>query len=140
MRSYLTKARDFLKGMNLPEDLAESECRYSSALLAIHCAISYSDALRVGLGEKLSELASGDHRAAASRLEKLLNQRKYDKRQGVKHLERLVGKKNSVAYTPDVLTEEEVKAMIERAQRFSAWADTTGSQLKIEGWRDDESE
>jgi hypothetical protein len=60
VQSYLTKARDFLKGMNLPENLAERECRYSSALLAIHCAISYSDALRVGLGERLSELTSDD--------------------------------------------------------------------------------
>jgi hypothetical protein len=137
VRSYLTKARDFLRGMNLPESLAESECRYSSALLAIHSAIAYSDALRVGLGEKLSELASSDHKAAASKLEKLLKLRNYDKRQGVKHLERLVGRKNSVAYTPDALTEDVVKAMIEQAQRFSAWVDVTGRYLKIEGWRDD---
>jgi len=134
------KARDFLRGMDLPEDLVESECRHSSALLAIHSAISYSDALRVGLGEGIGELVSSDHKAAASKLEKLLNQKKYDKRQGVRHLERLIGKKNSVAYTPEVLTEEAVKAMIEQAQRFSVWAETTGSYLKIEGWRDDEFE
>jgi hypothetical protein len=140
VRSYLTKARDFLKGMNLPEDLAERECRYSSALLAIHCAISYSDALRVGLGEEIGELAASDHKAAVIKLEKLLNARKYKSTQGIRQFSRLVGQKTRLAYSPDAFTEDEVKVMIDRARSFSAWAHMTGSQLKIEGWRDNESE
>jgi hypothetical protein len=46
---YIRRANDFLDGMrltNLDESLLSS-----SALLAIHSAVSYSDALRIGLGE-----------------------------------------------------------------------------------------
>ena len=138
VRSYLMKARDFLRGMNLPEDLAESECRHSSALLAIHSAISYSDALRIGLGEETAELAASDHQAAAGKLEKLLNARKYKSTQGIKQFSKLVGQKTRLAYRPDAFTEDDVKVMMDRARRFSVWADMTGSHLEIEGWRDDE--
>jgi len=41
------RARDFLKGMDLlKDDLVEF--RFSPALLGIHGAISYCDALRIG--------------------------------------------------------------------------------------------
>lgn len=139
IHGYLSRAKDFLKGMSLPEDLAERECKYSSALLAIHSAISYSDALRVGLGEKTSELASSDHKNASTKLQKLLNERKYDRQQGIRHFERLVGSKSRVAYSSDTLTEQEVMRMIDRAQSFSVWVNITGSELKLQGWRDDES-
>ena len=51
VQHYLGRARDFLKGMELlKDDLAEF--KHSSALLGIHGAISYCDALRVGLGSE----------------------------------------------------------------------------------------
>jgi hypothetical protein len=49
VQHFLGRARDFLKGMDLlQDDLAEF--RFSPALLGIHGAISYCDALRIGLG------------------------------------------------------------------------------------------
>ena len=51
VQCFLSRARDFLKGMELlKDDLAEY--RNSSALLGIHAAISYGDALRVGMGNR----------------------------------------------------------------------------------------
>jgi hypothetical protein len=137
MRVYLAKARDFLDGMKLSSELAESECRASSALLAVHSAISYGDALWVGLGQK--ETAAQGHKSRAPRLKKLLNERSYPRQQGLMHLERLLGYKTNVAYSDTSVTEKQVKVMIDHALRFSTWANTVGSELKIEGWRDDES-
>ena len=136
-QAYLAKARDFLAGMKLSRDLAESECRASSALLAIHSAISYGDALWIGLGQK--DTAAQDHKSSALRLRKLLKESKYEKQQGIRHFESLLQNKTSVAYSASGVTEKQVKAMMDHAQRFSNWANTAGNELNIEGWRDDES-
>ena len=59
VEQYRNRARDFLEGMKfLQGNLSASG--YSSALLGIHSAISYGDALRVGMGSK--NLSSDDHR------------------------------------------------------------------------------
>lgn len=137
VRLRLDKARDFLKGMNLPEVWEETGCRYSSALLAIHSAIAYGDALAEGLDGNYTP--SPDHRTLAARLEKLLNARMHKEQNGIQHLANLLRRKSKVAYAPDAFREEEVKAMVVSANRFSTWANSTGNQLKIQGWRDDES-
>jgi hypothetical protein len=121
--------------MNLPEDLAESECRYSSALLAIHSAISYGDALCAGMTDRGA--AAQDHGTLAPRLEKLLNESGYSNKQGIVHLRNLLGYKTRVAYEAASVTVEEAKLMVDRAKRFSVWANVTGSKLNIEGWRDE---
>jgi hypothetical protein len=133
---YLNRARDFLKGMDLLQnDLVEY--RYSSALLAIHGAISYSDALRIGL-EKTS-LASDDHQNAIKKLKELLSSRQYKKLEGLNHLTNLVSNKGMVAYRNNALREGTCKSIIDHAERFAVWAEETGKTLKIEGWRDESS-
>jgi len=98
VQHYLGRARDFLKGMDLLQnDLAEY--RYSSALLGIHGAISYCDALRIGLGSK--GLSSDDHQSAARELRLLLASRKFENPQGVGRLEKLLSKKSMIAYVAD---------------------------------------
>ena len=48
VQHFLNRAQDFLQDMQL---LREDEAyRNSSALLGIHAAVSYTDALRVGFG------------------------------------------------------------------------------------------
>jgi hypothetical protein len=127
------RARDFLKGMTLLQD--DAEYRYSSALLAIHGAISYSDALRVGLGD--TGTSSDNHQNAATELRKQLMLRKYDRQQGISRLEKLLRRKTTIAYSGDSVSEQEVKSIIQQAERFAVWAETTGSELKIERWRND---
>lgn len=131
VQNFLARARDFLKGMELlQDDLAEY--RSSSALLGIHGAISYSDALRTGLGSE--DVSSDDHRNAARELKRLLTDRNFDKPQGADRPGKLLGKKSTVEYSADALKESTAKEIVDQAQRFAAWAEETGKKLKIEGW------
>jgi hypothetical protein len=130
---YLKRARDFLEGMKLLRSDSASYC-YSSALLAIHGAVSYGDALRIGLGDE--DLSADDHREAFSRLERLLKDRRYAKLDGAKRLRTLIGEKAAVAYGSTGVQEKMSKLLAEQAERFAAWAETTGVELKIGGWRD----
>ena len=130
VQHFLGRARDFLKGMDLLKDDL-TEFRSSSALLGIHCAISYSDALRTGMG--CSDLSSDDHRNAASDLISRLASRKFEKIQGANRLERLLSKRNRIAYGSEVAREVEVEDIVKQAERFAFWAEETGRKL-IEGW------
>lgn len=131
VQSLTGRARDFLKGMDLLQyDLVEYRC--SSALLGIHCAISYSDALRNGLGT--SRLTSDDHRTAAGELRSLLVSRRFGELQGVDRLEKLLSRKNRIAYSAASIREDEVEDIVKQAQRFARWAEETGRQLEIGGW------
>jgi hypothetical protein len=106
--------------------------RHSPALLGIHCAISYSDALRSGMGRE--KLSSDDHSTAATDLDSLLKSRKIENRKGIGHLKKLLGIKNRIAYDPIMVTENEVDDAVKQAERFADWAEEAGRKLKIEGW------
>jgi len=114
----------------LQSDLGEY--KYSSALLGIHGAISYCDALRIGLGSW--KVSSNDHRNAAVELKSLLAARKFEKQQGANRLEKLLGKKSRIAYTSEAVREVEVEEIVKQAERFADWAEETGRALEIEGW------
>jgi hypothetical protein len=131
VQHFLGRARDFLKGMDLLKDDL-TEYRFSSALLGIHGAISYCDALRIGMGSE--SVSSDDHRSAANELKTLLASRRFEKLQGVDRLEKLLSKKSRIAYAGDAVRENEIKDMIQQAERFASWAEATGKALKIEGW------
>jgi len=134
VRLYLQRARDFLQGMRLlSEDTAEFG--YSSALLAVHGAIAYSDAIRFGLDG--GSLTSDDHSAAAETLKRVLTSRGYEKVDGVERLKRLLGSKTAVAYGQDVVQITKLQSLILQAERFAAWAETVGKDLRIEGWSDE---
>lgn len=143
VQHYLSRARDFLAGMNslLKEEMfimkdEYVQFRYSPALLGVHGAISYCDALRIGLGG--GSLSSEDHRIAAKELKSLLSARKYPDQQGAVKLENLLGKtRKMVAYLPEALDLDDVKRIVQQAERFASWAERAGRKLRIQGWGDD---
>jgi hypothetical protein len=137
VQTYLARATDFLNGMKFFAEAQDQRYRYSSVLLAVHSAISYGDALSLGLGR--ISTASQDHRSRVPELTKLLGERKYESLSGLKHFENLLRDKTDVAYGSKSITEKQASALIDHAQRFSIWANTTGSALKIAGWRNYES-
>jgi hypothetical protein len=134
VQTYLAKATDFLDGMKFFAEAQDQRYRYSSVLLAVHSAISYGDALSLGLGR--ISTASQNHRSRVAELRKLLVERQYKSLNGLNHFESLLRDKTDVAYTSKRITEKQASALIDHAQRFSIWANTVGSALKIEGWRD----
>lgn len=131
VQHYLIRARDFLEAMKLLRDEL-GVYGYSSALVAIHGSISYADALRIGLGGQA--LSSDDHRTATKGLRQALATHKYERSDGVAKLARLLGEKSAIAYGSDSVAETKFKSIIQQAERFAVWAETTGKELKIEGW------
>ena len=131
VQHHLYRARDFLKGMDLLRDDL-TEYKSSCALLSIHCAISYSDALRAGMG--CVDLTSDDHQGAASDLIARLSSRRFEKIQGAARLARLLARKNRIAYAPVSARENEIEDIVKPAERFAFWAEEAGRHLQIEGW------
>ena len=131
VQHYLDRARDFLQGMDLLQADLDAY-GYSSALLGIHGAISYADALRTSLGGK--KLASEDHSRAAKELESLLDPRRLEQQLGVKHLRFLLSCKSRISYSAETTRKNEVEDIVKRAIRFAGWAEETGKAMKIEAW------
>jgi len=131
VRHFLGRARDLLNGMRFLRDDLDA-FGYSSALLGIHGAISYGDALRAGMGSKM--LSSEDHGRAASDLKSLLAGRRFEKYQGVKHFKLLLSCKTRISYAAETVTRNEIEDIVKQAIRFADWAEETGEALKIEGW------
>jgi hypothetical protein len=132
VQHYLARGDDFIEGMK--ELRRKEDYPYSSALLAIHAAVSYCDALRIGLGDR--ELADDDHGTAARKLRLLLVERRRNlDDSGIKHLEMLTGKKSLVAYGKGRISDTDFENIFTKAERFAAWALRTGKDLDLGGWR-----
>jgi hypothetical protein len=116
---YYRRATQLADAMKLcRDDLAA----YGSAvaLLAVHSAISYSDAVLIGLGAK--RLRGEDHREAITALKRACTRAKID-HNGISHYQRLVGVKTDVSYGEARIDNERVKALYITAERFQAWAE-----------------
>ncbi|MGB8477403.1 MAG: hypothetical protein WCE63_01000 [Acidobacteriaceae bacterium] len=110
----------------------------SAALLGIHAAISYADALCIGLGD--SELSAEDHQKAGRRLQDVLANKKLKDTSGIKRFGELLSKKSAVAYRKNRINENDLKQIVESSQRFSSWVNKIGKELKVEGWENVDTE
>jgi hypothetical protein len=118
-RQYIEKADHFFQGMELlNEDV--SSYRTGIGLLAIHSAISLSDAITVGLTGKRK--SHQDHAKAARELETVCSSHRISDKKGIAHFKWLLAQKNEVAYQGDRLDDASVKMAVDKAQRFSVWA------------------
>ncbi len=124
---YLNRAQDFARGMGLMRD--DPAYTQSAALLAIHSAIAYSDALRTGLGDAV--LSSDDHQSALKTLRSLIDA---DEVSGLAQLQKLLTYKSAVSYGNRRMDVQRLKLLCTESQRFARWANTLGT-AKILGWR-----
>lgn len=130
---YIRRAVDFFQCMQLVRD--DVQFRNSSALLAIHSAVSFGDALRLGLGE--SELSSDDHGNAVESLRQALLSRRCKDDAGLKYLRDLLSRKTQIAYGSKRVSDYD--SFIDKAEKFAAWSNRIGNQLNIEGWRHEDA-
>jgi hypothetical protein len=128
---YIQRATDFFEGMQLMKD--DGSFQNSSALLAIHSAIAYTDALRAGLGD--DELSADDHRKAIESLRLLLPSKRVQDQSGFQHLQYLISRKTSVAYGSQRQPAKYYATLVSKAVSFARWANEAGIKLKIEGWQ-----
>ena len=90
------------------------------ALLAVHSAISFSDALLVSLtGERPH---GQDHRKAIETITKACHKAKIPS-EGIRHLAKLVSAKTDVSYGDKAVEDERIEFLFVSAGRFQAWAE-----------------
>jgi len=118
-QQYIEKADHFLHGMKLLNDDI-GNYRSGIGLLAIHSAISLSDAVTVGLTGKSGKYQ--DHAHSASELNRLCASNKVSNTQGVSHLKWLLAQKNVVAYEHRRFDDRSVRLAVDKAEKFNAWA------------------
>jgi hypothetical protein len=92
----------------------------AAALLAVHSAISSSDALLIGLGN--TRPRGENHQAAVTALKRACTVAKID-HQGIAHLQRLLSAKTSIAYGEKPVDDERAATLCIAAERFQVWAE-----------------
>lgn len=99
--------------------LAEGDFN-AAGLLAVHAAISANDAVTGQYGQKRS--AGEDHQKAADMLRKVAPTGAREWQLQANMLNRIVGKKNLVAYEGRLISPKEATWLVDRAERFVNWA------------------
>lgn len=101
---------------------AISETRYGNglAIIAIHAAIAYTDALTIAYRGIKSQ--DGDHARAADVLAHALGQRREHEGQ-VNRLRRILQAKSDVSYSGQYYTLEEGRRILREAAEFIRWAE-----------------
>lgn len=116
---YRRRARQLADAMKLCQDDL-SAFASAAALLAVHCAISYSDALLIGLGSTRPH--GEDHRDAVTALKRACTKAKVDPR-GIRHFQSLVGAKTDISYGEKQVDDDRIAALCIAADRFQRWAE-----------------
>jgi hypothetical protein len=124
--THQAQAEELLSAMNL---LMNDVASYKSAvaLLAVHSAIAFNDAVLEKLGVATSK-KSPDHSAAYKKTDKACVEKKID-RNGLQHLRNLLANKTGYSYS-GIVDEKKAQDAALKAQRFANWA--YGTVLKRE--------
>jgi hypothetical protein len=124
-RYQATKYRNvgaaLLESADALQTIAVADARYANAIavVAIHAAIAYNDALTIAYGEFKS--TEGDHEKAPDALLQALGHRAPPER--VEQFQAIVKKKDSASYRGEYYTVDEASRLLERVRTFCAWAD-----------------
>jgi hypothetical protein len=115
---YLDRALQLAKGMRL--------CRYNkptypsaAALLAVHSAIAYNDAVQIQLTGERSK--SQDHNQAVAATKRACSTAKVEPR-GIEHLKKLLSMKTDISYGDKEVNNQLSESLCVAADRFEAWA------------------
>jgi hypothetical protein len=116
---YYRRAVQLASAMKLCQDDLSAYAS-AAALLAVHSAISYSDALLIGLGGKPPR--GEDHQEAIPALKRTCSGAKVD-HQGIAHLQRLLSAKTDISYGERQVDNERIVALCVAAERFQVWVE-----------------
>jgi hypothetical protein len=116
---YRRRAAQFASAMKLCQDDLSAYAS-AAALLAVHSAISYSDALLIGLNG--TRPRGENHREAITALKRACTGARID-HQGIAHLQRLLNAKTDISYGEKQVDSERIAALCIVAERFQVWAE-----------------
>ena len=118
MTSHQAQAEELLRAMNL---LMDDIASYKSgvALLAVHSAIAFNDAVLEKLGVGASPKSS-NHSMAYRKTDKACAAKEID-RNGLQHLQSLLANKTGYSYS-GIVNEKKAQDAALKAQRFANWA------------------
>jgi hypothetical protein len=117
--TYHQRATQFASAMKLCQDDLPSYAS-AAALLAVHSAISYRDALLIGLGN--TRPRGENHSEAIPALKRACTFAKID-HHGIPHLQRLLSVKTDISYGEKQADNERITALCIYAERFQVWAE-----------------
>jgi len=100
--------------------LTMSEYASAAGLLAVHSAISYSDALLIGLDG--ARPRGENHSEAIAALKRACTGAKIEP-QGIAQLQKLLSAKTDISYGEKPVNEIRITALCEAAKRFETWAE-----------------
>lgn len=102
-------------------EIADGRATYGNAvaIITIHAAIAYADALTIGYGGVKS--GEGDHARVVDVVRDVLGSRADEG--ALRSLLRLVQRKDAVSYQGEYYTVDEARALVERGREFAAWAE-----------------
>jgi hypothetical protein len=125
---YLTKASRFKADAENMAQLSDEFSGNGVAVLCVHAAIAYADAIAILSAGKKSK--SGDHRDAAPFLASVVPIRTTDDKAAIRAFQAILNRKDEVSYADDLLDESEAASLLERLRIFARWADKTFLDLK----------
>jgi len=116
---YHHRARQLAGAMQLCQDDLSA---YASAavLLAVHCAISYSDAVLIGLGG--ARPRGENHLEAIAALKRACTRAGIEQ-QGIAQLQKLLNAKTDISYGDKQIDDAKTTALCVAAKRFETWAE-----------------
>jgi hypothetical protein len=116
---YHRRATQLADAMKLCQDDLPAYAS-AAALLAVHSAISYSDAVLIGLGGTRPQ--GENHREAVTALRRACTRAKIDQH-GITHYQKLVSTKTDISYGEKRVDDGRVEALCITAERFRVWAE-----------------
>lgn len=125
---YLTKANRFKADAENMAQLSDEFSGDGVAVLCVHAAIAYGDAIAILAAGKKSK--SGDHRDAAPFLASVVPIRTTEDKAAIRAFQAILNRKDEVSYTGDILDESEAAALLDRLRAFARWADKTFHDIR----------
>lgn len=126
--SYMDSARRFRRSVDkMSRADSEGFDANSIAVVAVHAAIAYCDALTVRADGRKSK---GDHRSAPNFLESVVRIHTSEDKKAIAALVSLTGVKDEVSYAGEVLTAAALRQILRRLDQFAEWAEQRFAALK----------
>jgi hypothetical protein len=125
---YFDKAARFKLDAEKMRDLRGEFSGNGVAVLCVHAAIAYGDAIAILAAGKKSK--SGDHRDASVFLASVVPIRSVEEKAAMRAFQTILNRKDEVSYLDELVDESDALNLLERLAVFSRWAEKAFQDLR----------